>query len=461
MKIILVAIDTLRADHLGCYGYSKNTSPAIDDFARQGTVFEDAIPTDVPTQPSFTSLMTGTRGITNGVVTHSPLENIDDSIPLMQEKLASKMVTAGVTTLYGMKKYFSRGFHYFMNPVAGTPSRLQLVQAEEINSFAISWLREHYKEDFYMFIHYWDPHAPYLPPERYRSLFYNGVYNDPKNHSLDALKAGPLWEYHLQYNLVWLRELAEDLTDVNYIVAQYDGEIRHVDDAFKRLLEEVDLLGITDDTAIILTADHGESLGEHGFYFDHGDVYQTTLHVPLIMRWPGHFPKKRVKGLVQNIDITKTALNLAGIDSLNTEAIDLKQLADGYSQPRVRAFSNQGVWTAKRTMIKEMGHRYKIILTYDPGFWPTPPVELYDLSTDSQERENLADSQPDLRDELELELRRWEQEQLAGKVDPLKKVVEQGIPAKKWVQGSSVTRSSTYEEFRNKIDAPKRYVALA
>ncbi|MFP3220213.1 MAG: sulfatase [Candidatus Marsarchaeota archaeon] len=456
MKIILVVMDTLRADHLGCYGYHKNTSPFMDRFAAEGTLFEDAIPTDVPTQPSFTSLMTGVRGINNGVVTHSPLENIDDSVPLLQERLASSMTTAAVSTLYGMKKYFSRGFHYYMNPVAGNPSRLQLVQAEEINSFALSWLRTHYSDDFFLFVHYWDPHAPYLPPEKYRSLFYDGVYNDPNNHSLDQLKKSPLWQFHLQYNLVWLKELAGDLTDVNYIVAQYDAEIRHVDDAFKELMEELDSLGITDETMVVLTADHGESLGEHGFYFDHADVYQTTIHVPLIIRWPGHFPKKRVKGLVQNLDITTTILGAAGLSVKGMEGIDLREVAYGRSKPRDAAYSNQAVWTAKRTMIKELDHRYKVILTYDPTFWPTPPVELYDLTSDPDEKVNLADSRPDLLDSLELELRRWEDAQLKGRLDPLKKVTDMGVPAKKWVQNVAVTERSTYEEFRNKIDAPKR-----
>ena len=457
MKVILVVVDTLRADHLGCYGYPKNTSPAIDAFAKEGTLFEDAIPTDVPTQPSFTSLMTGLRGIKNGVITHSPSENIDDSVPLLQERLASSMTTAGVSTLYGMKKYFSRGFHYYMNPVAGNPPRLQLVQAEEINSYALNWLRGHYKGDFFMFVHYWDPHAPYLPPEKYRGLFYDGVYNDPSNHSLDQLKRTPLWQFHLQFNLVWLNQLAGDLTDVSYIVAQYDGEVRHTDDAFKELLEELDSLGIADETMVVLTADHGESLGEHGFYFDHGDVYQTTIHVPLIIRWPGYYPKKRVKGLVQNIDITTSVLDAAGLSTKGMEGLNLREVASGNLKPREVAFSNQAVWTAKRTMIKELDHRYKIILTYDPTFWPTPPVEVYDLTLDPEEKVNIAGSQPKLRDSLELELRRWEEAQLVGKVDPLKKVTEQGVPAKKWVEDMVVKSGSTYEEFRNKIDAPKRY----
>ncbi len=451
MKVVLVVADTLRADHLGCYGYAKNTSPAIDLFSSNSTVFEDAIATDVPTQPSFTSLMTGMRGIRNGVISHSPAETVPDSVPLLQERLGSKMITGGVSTLYIMKKYFARGFHYYMNPVADHPSRIQRVQAEEINSFALPWLRAHANEDFFLFVHYWDPHTPYLPPEKYR-IFYDAVYNDPANHSLDDLKKTPLW-YHA---LSWLKEInAEDVTDLNYIISLYDGEVRHTDEAFRELLEEIDALGITEDTITVFTSDHGESLGEHGFYFDHADVYQTTIHVPLIIRWPKSLPNKRVKGLVQNVDITRTLLDAAGLPTGGLDGMSLIEAANG--KTRKAAFSNQALWTAKRTIIKESGeHRYKLIITYDPTYWPTPPVELFDLSKDPDEKENLAESLPEIRDSLELELRRWEDDQLRGRVDPLKKITETGIPARAWVDSALKKYGiSSYEEQRNLIDVPK------
>ncbi|MDP7975387.1 MAG: sulfatase [TACK group archaeon] len=451
MKVVLVVMDTLRTDHLGCYGYGRNTSPAIDEFSKESSVFEDAVATDVPTQPSFTALMTGLRGIHNGVVSHHPVETIEDSVPLLQERLGERMVTGAVSTLYLMKKYFARGFHYYMNPAAASPSRVQRVQAEEINSLAIPWLRQHARADFFLFVHYWDPHTPYLPPERYRS-FYRGRYNDPENHSLDAFKKSELW-YHA---LSWLKEInAEDVTDLDYVVSLYDGEIRHADDAFGELLATLDDLGIAEETMVVLTADHGESLGEHGFYFDHGDVYQTTIRVPLIVRWPGRFPRKRVRGLVQSVDLTRTVLDLAGLPLQRTDGKSLIDAVEG--KPRERAFSNQVLWTAKRTMIKEQdGHRYKVIVTRDASFWPTPRVELYDLSRDPKEERDLGESQPDLRDQLELELRRWEEEQLNGRIDPLTRITDLGLPSKVWVENALKRyRDASYEQQRNLIDAPK------
>jgi len=214
------------------------------------------------------------------------------------------------------------------------------VQAEEINSFALPWLRAHANEDFFLFVHYWDPHTPYLPPEKYR-IFYDAVYNDPASHSLDGLKKTPLW-YHA---LSWLKEInAEDVTDINYITSLYDGEIRHADEAFRELLEEIDALGITEDTITIFTSDHGESLGEHSFYFDHADVYQTTIHVPLIIRWPKNLPQKRVKGLVQNVDITRTILDAAGLPTGDLDGVSLIEAANeklGKRPFQIRPFGPQ------------------------------------------------------------------------------------------------------------------------
>jgi len=279
VKVILLVIDTLRADHLGCYGYHHDTSPTIDHLAEEGVLFENAYPTDVPTQPSFTSMFTGLRGVHTGIVSHSETERLSERIPCFPEILSQKGIeTAAVSTLYMMRRWFARGYRYYMNPVAGQRRLLQQVDAEEINAMALPWIKDNADKDFFIFIHYWDPHGLYLPPERYS------------------------------------------------VVAQYDGEIRYADDNVKELLLLLDELGITEETAVILTSDHGESLGEHHFYFDHHEVYETTVHVPLIMRYPRDISKgTKVNGLVQStICLAPTILNLFGIECpSNLEGRDL------------------------------------------------------------------------------------------------------------------------------------------
>lgn len=456
MKVILLVIDTLRADHLGCYGYHHDTSPTIDHLAEEGVLFENAYPTDVPTQPSFTSMFTGLRGVHTGIVSHSETERLSERIPCFPEILSQKGIeTAAVSTLYMMRRWFARGYRYYMNPVAGQRRLLQQVDAEEINAMALPWIKDNADKDFFIFIHYWDPHGLYLPPERYRRLFYEGDECDPENKSLNVLKSQPVWPFTKGH----LDALKKGITDIEYVVAQYDGEIRYADDNVKELLLLLDELGITEETAVILTSDHGESLGEHHFYFDHHEVYETTVHVPLIMRYPPDIPKgTKVNGLVQStICLAPTILNLFGIECpSNLEGRDLVQIANGEQETWNEIYVNQGLWTAKRAIRTE---RWKLIKTLDPAFWETPETELYDMKSDPDETRNLADEMPDVVDDLELRMVRWLRKKLDKHIDPLELIVSHGLPSKIWVERAAKRQgmADRYEEWRAKIDRADTY----
>jgi arylsulfatase len=451
MKVILLVIDTLRADHLGCYGYGRDTSPTIDQLAKEGVLFENAYPTDVPTQPSFTSMFTGLRGIHTGIVSHSETENLSEQTPCIPEILSRNGVaTAAMSTLYMMRRWFARGFRYYMNPIAGIRERLQQVDADEINAVALPWIKENKNRDFFIFIHYWDPHGLYLPPKRYRQLFYEGDECDPENHSLDTLKAQPIWPFTKGH----LDGIKEGITDIEYVVAQYDGEIRYTDDNVKQLLELLDELGISEETALILTSDHGESMGEHHFYFDHYEAYETTVHVPLIMRYPQAIPKEtRIKGLVQStICLEPTILNLFGINAPNQlEGKDLVKLAVGEEEPWREIYVNQGLWTAKRAIRTE---QWKLIRTIDPAYWETPEIELFDMQDDPEETRNLASDRQETVNELELRMERWLRKELDKRIDPLERIASLGLPSRVWVERSVVRQgmSEKYEERRARID---------
>jgi len=456
MKVILIVIDTLRADHLSCYGYVRKTSPNIDEFASQGVLFSRAYPTDVPTQPSYTAMFTGQRGVKTGIVSHSLTEDLRDDIPFLPQILAEHgYTTAAVSTLYSMRKWFSRGFQYYMNPAAGAPSRIQTVDADEINSYAIPWIKQNSDKDFFMFVHYWDPHEPYTPPKKYRELWYEGDPTDPSNHSLDEAKKQILWPFiylHLR-TIRDINNLQDDITDIEFVRAQYDGEISYVDEKVGELLRTLDEVGIADDTLVILTADHGESLGEHHFYFDHADVYEPTIHVPLIIRHPQIFPKgKRIEALVQLIDIPYLILELLEVPIPDQfQGRSLKSLIYGEAEDIYsEIYSNQGLWSCKRTIITKDG--WKLIKTIDQGFWNTPSTELFNLKNDPEEKHNLADEEKDLADQLELKMNRWLEENLNGKPDPLRLISSAGLPPMKWIKeaGEAFTEKSeaTYEEWR-------------
>ncbi|MCD6508945.1 MAG: sulfatase [Thermoprotei archaeon] len=459
MKVVFIVIDTLRADHLGCYGYDLNTSPNIDKIAREGVLFERAYATDVPTQPSYTSMFTGQRGVKTGIVSHSPTEDLSPNVPYLSEILASHgYLTAAVSTLYMMRRWFARGFHYYMNPYAGKPRQLlQQVDADDINAMAIPWIRQNADKDFFIFIHYWDPHGIYMPPPKeYRYLFYRGKDpTDPNNHSLDRLKKSVLWPFYKRH-LDRIREannLAGEITDIEFVKAQYDGEIKYVDDKIGELVQLLEELGIIDETLLIITADHGESLGEHEEYFDHATVYEPVIHVPLIIRYH-ELPKgKRVKDLVQLIDLPYTILKLAGIPiPKEFEGRDLVPIANGEASGYDEVYSNQGLWTAKRAVITKDG--WKLIKTIDPGFWECPPLELYNLVKDPSETKNLVYEEEDIVDELELKMVRWLEKELGNRPDPLRLISAAGLPPKEWVKRAAeeyIKGGGTYEEVRMKM----------
>lgn len=431
MKVLFIVLDTLRADHLGCYGYSRQTSPNIDAFSRKATTFLNAYPSDIPTQPSYTAMFTGKRGINTGIVSHSYIEQLSDRIPFIPMILAKNgYTTAAVSSLFIFKKYFARGFQTYMNPVAGTPSRIQQVNGDEINMMAIPWIESHKDDDFFLFLHYWDPHCIYFPPiEEYRSMFYEADKDpcNPNNHSLDKARELPSWSLyrgHLE-QISRLNNFKKAITDKDFVESQYDGEIKYTDDRVGEILEKLEDLQISQETMIIITSDHGESMGSHNVYFDHCTTHEHTAHVPLIIKHPSLSGNKKVEALVQLVDLAPTIFDFLNIQPLKEfEGKSLFPLLsqeekEGYKE----VFSNQGLWTAQRMMRNK---RWKLIKTLDKTAWDFPERELYDLSKDPLETHNLAEEKKDIADEMEFQMQVWLNKELKNRPDPLRIIAGTG-----------------------------------
>jgi len=390
-------------------------------------------------------MFTSKRGIKTGIVSHRREETLADEVFWFPEYLAKLGVkTAAVSTLYHMKKWFARGFNYYMNPVAGERARTQQVDADEINSYALRWLKEHKDDRFFMFIHYWDPHMIYKPPPPYNELFYRGDPCDPSNHSLNKFKRQIVWPFHKRH----LDLIMPGITDIEFVIAQYDGEIRYVDEKVEEFLEALESLKLLEDTFIVICSDHGESLGEHEVYFDHADAYEVTVHVPLIMYGSNLPSGKGVSSYVQLVDIAPTILDYLGVPlPKGLDGVSLKPLIEGeISSVRNVIYCNQATWTAKRTIIK---NKWKLIKTYDETFWPVPKVELYNLEKDPKETKNLASDEVELVNSMELEMMRWLEKNLRGRVDPVKAVVSKGVPALKWVESAyrSIGKLDVWEKW--------------
>jgi arylsulfatase A-like enzyme len=423
-NIILIVVDTLRADHLSCYGYPRPTSPRIDALAEEGVLCERHFCNAIPTQPSFTTLFTGQHPVTHGVLAHGGKTQLAKDAPyLSQHLLAGGYTTCAIDNLVRERQWFCRGYEFYIDPSVRRPLLLG-VTCEELNSRAIPWLRAHAAEPFFLFIHYWDPHWPLDPPTRYRHLFYKGNPTDPNNHTLDGWWKDPLGAIARD---TWLRRSDGVVTDADYVEALYDQEIRHLDDGVAELLATLDDLQIADNTMVVLTGDHGESMTEHGIFFSHHGLYDSTIHVPLMLRWPARIPAgRRLPHMFEAIDVAPTLLDAAGLPIPRAfEGRSLFPLVTGERNDggTDRVVSVEGTWKAQWSLRTD---RYKYILSREPA--PGEPAdELYDLLADPGEERNITWENRSLAAEMREELEAWIQMRLKAcgrKVDPL---IEQGV----------------------------------
>jgi arylsulfatase len=430
MNIVFIDVDTLRADHLGCYGYSKPTSPAIDGLAEQGVLFERCYAPGIPTTPAHATIYTGLHPLSHNIVSHGGGVDLDRKTSVFPERLQQAgYTTCAVDNLFDIKPWLARGYEYYINPSHKHRMRL-LVTCEEINARAIPWLKAHAHEPFFLFVHYWEPHTPYLPPPQYRRFYDGPDPFDPNIRSLEPIKQSPFWG---MWGDTWFRKLGP-VTDPDYIVSLYDGEIRHVDDGVAQLLAALDETGLAEETLVIFTADHGEVMSRNGIFFDHHGLYEENIRVPLILRWPERIgPGRRVNEFVQHLDIAPTLLGWARANPpAGMDGKEFQSLATGeYSSPLWdQIICCESTWQSKWALRTET---HKLILSRAPDPYGNPPRELYDLVADPSESRNLVEEQPDLSNTLTQQLEGWISDGLArmGRIaDPL---CEQGVTlGKRW-----------------------------
>jgi arylsulfatase len=423
-NIILISADSLRANHLGCYQHPFPTSPYIDALACQGVLCENVFAPAIPTQPSHTTIFTGLHPLAHGVVAHGGKAKLARGTPFLPEILLGEgYTTCAVDTLFRERIWFGRGYEYIIDPSLHHVFYASVTQ-EELNDRAIHWIKTTPREGpFFLFIHYWDVHYPYVPPERLRGLYYNGGNpTDPDNHSLDE------WWHHpvgAMARDTWLRTSNGLITDPNYVTALYDREIRYLDEGIAALDAELERMGLAENTLIMLLADHGESMTDHRICYDHYGLYDCTVRVPLIVRWPDGRLRagSRMAPFRQLSDVAPTLLEAAG--SPIPEGLDgrsfLQQLK-GQEEPSGydRVIGLESTWQAKYYLRTS---RYKFILARQPDLLGNPDRELYDLEADPGEERNLAGQEPQVAADLERELEAWIAERLesAGRSkDPVK-----------------------------------------
>ncbi len=290
--IILISLDTLRADHLGIYGYHRDTSPSIDAFANESVVFDNAVVQSPWTLPSHMSIMTSLYPSFHGLDNKGSQRLADEHTTLAEFLQEGGYQTAAFTggSWVSGRFGFNRGFDSFDDQGwYGIASILPKVK---------KWLDENKQNPFFLFIHCYDIHHPYNPPPPYNSMFHDFIYRGNLIPSAKALMNSSK------------KKLSNE--DVRHLIALYDGGIRYTDEEIGKFLSYLREARLYEQTLIIITSDHGEAFKEHGELL-HGQLYyRPNLHVPLIVRIP-NYPKKeiRVSELVQSIDLLPTILDIA------------------------------------------------------------------------------------------------------------------------------------------------------
>jgi arylsulfatase A-like enzyme len=413
-RVLLITVDTLRADHLPTYGRGGLRTPAINRLADEGVLFERAKSQAPWTLPSFCSLFTSLHPSTVGV--RSGGDRLDDAAATLAEYLADAgfLTQAIVTNAWLMRPFnlqqgFHGYFHFEEREVASyqishmawyrAATRLGLAlrwrgaartSAGPVTDEAIRWLRTNHNRRFFLWLHYMDPHEPYEPPMQFLPSTpepYQGVFRFSSGY-LDRTK---------------MRVLRP--ADVRQFERLYDGEIQHLDHHLVRLLGTMDSLGLTDSTLVIFTSDHGEEFLEHGDLGHGRTVHDEQLHVPLVLRCPLLLPVgRRVPETVRLLDVLPTVLDLLGIDPvrpLQGQSLVTLLSEPGTGPGKCFAEANRS-FRAQRSL--ERG-RYKVVADDLLG-----DVQLFDLVADPREQIDLARDMPSLREELVAELRAAEVE---------------------------------------------------
>lgn len=340
-NVILISIDTLRADHLSCYGYSKPTTPNIDRLSAEGTIFRYNYSTGVWTPPGHASMLTGLYVSEHGVYDTRRLAN---DVPTIAEVLKRQgYQTAGFVnnSQVGELVGLDRGHDKFVEVWKGieTDSLAERVVrglirrtrkiifhqdrgAERTNREFMDWLSNGMQTEkpFYAFLHYIEPHNPLNPPNPYRDKYLKDVEpGDIDRGKIKKAAHNPL--------ICFVEDLGLNSREIAYLVALYDGEIEYTDSKIGEIVSFLKDRGLYDDTMIIVTADHGEHFGEHGLWSHVASLYKEVLHIPLIIKFPkGCKCAGEVSEYTQLVDIFPTVMDAAGIsgkDEIKTSGVSL------------------------------------------------------------------------------------------------------------------------------------------
>ena len=428
-NVLMITVSSLRADHLGAYGYEKARTPAMDALARRGVRFDNALSQQPDRNAAHAAILSGTFPATNGV-RHDLVDRLDPEAPTLAQTLAeSGYRTGAVYSWVSFEPAYSgmdRGFHDYLDLTINRPeyladNRAQVLSAtyERLKAYltlpgamgdafslprgvdeaidgradvtteaAIAWLEQNQGSPFFLWVHYVDPSPPFTPPQPFEEIEDAGCGDGCPDGSARTI-----------------REVAEgaQLTaaQINHLVGLYDGEIAFTDQQIGRLMERLGQLGLDDNTLVILTSDHGQSFSEHDTWFAGSSLYNATTRVPMIFTFPNRLPRQRaVMAPAMSVDLAPTILDTIGTPIPDVfEGQSLLPLILGHSAGEDRlAFTE----LADRSEVAVADRYWKLI-------WSSreQTAKLYFLGDDPNELHDRSESDPDTTNRLVEELREW------------------------------------------------------
>jgi arylsulfatase A-like enzyme len=451
MRILYIDIDTLRPDHLGCYGYHRNTSTNIDKLAATGVRFENCYVSDSPCLPSRAAFYSGKCGIRNGAINHggAAAEMIVDSnerkFRMFEDNYTQKLREAGYYTVsispFGERHasfWFYNGFREMYNTGLGGHE-----DATEITPVALDWLdRKGSKDNWYLHLNLWDPHTPYRAPTEMGNPFENEpppawMNEEIRQRTWDTYGPGCAQEPGGSY-LKLFPETERATSQIDSMASYkkwidgYDCGIYHADQHIGLIVDKLEQLGVLDETMIIISSDHGENLGELAVYGDHQTADHITNRVPLIISHPkGLGGSGRVdKALYYQFDFAATILEMSGVavpDSWDGKSF-YQSFVKEQESGREELIVSNCAWACQRAVRWE---DYIMVRSYHTGFKNYPEIMLFNIKDDPHEQHNLAESAPHLVNAAMAKLERWTHDELSRSSqaeDPMWTVIHEGGP---------------------------------
>jgi arylsulfatase A-like enzyme len=363
--ILLISIDTCRSDYLSCYGYQHQTTPNIDAVAEEGIIFENTISPVPETLPAHGSMLTGTTPLYHGIHENLGYQLGPSSVTLAEIVREHGYITGAIVGSFILDSQFGldQGFDTYNDRFEEviTSSNASERRGGEVSIFAARWLEEHKNDKFFLFLHYFDPHFRYEPPQPYASQFADNLYA---------------------------------------------GEVAYVDQCIGQVINKLKQLGLYDKTLIIITSDHGEMLGEHG-EAEHGFfIYQSAIKVPLVFKLPGRNKTQRVISTVGLVDIVPTVCSLLNIH--RPKHIEGKDISEYFSDEKTSG-RKRSIFCESLTPTKHNANALLGVVTDRWKYIQTTRPELYDLNKDLGEKNNLVNEEPQrahlLREHLKLILK--------------------------------------------------------